>query len=74
MSERSRRQLSFATEKVDIQLCALCNQHYSHINKVATWQNTQAQEADAKYGIAEDDMVCRRCRDDLRKVASHGNR
>lgn len=71
MSERSRRRLSFPADEVNsssTQVCALCTQHHSHISKVAEWQNAKAQDEVFKYGITRDDIVCRCCRDDIRKM------
>ena len=43
------------------------------MSQVHTWQNTQARDVVGNYGITPDDIVCRPCRDDIRRVTADPN-
>ena len=52
-------------------VCALCKHSHKHMSQVHTWQNTQARDVVADYGITLDDIVCRPCRDDIHRVTAN---
>ena len=52
-------------------VCALCKMHHSHMTKVSSWHDEKALHSAATYGCCETDMVCRPCRDDLRRVVKN---
>ena len=68
----SRRWLSYGLEETSEQSsstkCALCKVTHSHMSQVQTWKDTKACDLVTKIGIALNDMVCRPCRDDVRRV------
>lgn len=41
------------------------------MSKVSTWHNSQACYTVSQYGITEDDIICRPCRDDVRWIAAN---
>ena len=72
----SRRRLSYGSDQADehsspAAVCALCQLNHTHVSQVCTWQNTQARDVVAEYGITQDDVVCRPCRDDVRRVMTN---
>ena len=48
-------------------MCTLQAQPY----QVHTWQNIQARDVVADYGITLNDIVCRPCRDDIRRIIAN---
>ena len=73
MSRSSRLRLSYGLESDEQSyqavVCALCK----YMSQVHTWQSTQAREVGARFGITQADMVCRPCRDDIRRVTANPN-
>ena len=70
-SRSSRRRLSYeeATgEAHSSDVCSLCKSHHSRMSNVQTWQNAQATQYIQTLGIAFDSLICRPCRDDVRRV------
>ena len=74
----SRRRLSYGpqtTNQADVQVstvvCALCKASHKCMSKVQSWQNAQACELVSKLGITLDDIICRPCRDDIRRVLAN---
>ncbi len=72
----SRRRLSYGSDQAEEHsspavVCALCKHSHKHMSQVHTWQNTQARDAVTDYGITLDDIVCRPCRDDIRRVTAN---
>ena len=74
----SRRRLSSGSDQANEQsspaaVCALCKLYHKHMSQVHTWQNTQARDVVGNYGITPDDIVCRPCQDDIRRVTVDPN-
>ena len=74
----SRRRLSYGpqtTNQADVQVstvvCALCKASHKCMSKVQSWQNAQACELVSKLGITLDDIICRPCRVDIRRVLAN---
>ena len=44
--------------------------NHQHMSEVQTWQGQQAHDNAAKCGILSGDLVCRPCRDDLRRISA----
>ena len=49
-------------------VCSLCKSQHSRMSNVQTWQNSQATQYIQTLGIALDSLICRPCRDDVRRV------
>ena len=49
-------------------VCSLCKSQHSRMSNVQTWQNSQATLYIQTLGIALDSLICRPCRDDVRRV------
>ena len=72
MADRStRRRLSYSVDETDEDVCSLCVAHHDHMSKVDTWHAQEAQDIATRYGIAKEDLVCRPCRDDIRRIANN---
>ena len=72
----SRRRLSYGSDQADkhsspAAVCAPCQLNHKHVSQVRTWQNTQARDVVAEYGITQDVVVYRPCRDDIRRVMTN---
>ena len=74
----SRRRLSYGSDQqADEQsspavVCVLCKLNHKYMSQVHTmsWQNTQARDLAAKFGITPADRVCRPC---LHRVTANPN-
>ena len=73
-SRGSRRRLSYVEATGEVvephssDVCSLCESHHNRMSKVQTWQNAQATQYIQTLGIALDSLICRPCRDDIRRV------
>ena len=68
----SRRSLSSEdSEESPISVCALCLVHHEYMTRVSKWHSQESQEIALRYGIIEQDLVCRPCRDDIRRLSSN---
>ena len=55
------------------QVCTLCELVHQHTSKVQTWQSPSARDEAFKLGIIPSDVICRPCRDDIRRIGSDSN-
>ena len=71
----SRRRSSSGSDQANAPaaVCALCKVYHKHTSQVHTWQNNQARDIVGNYGITPDDIVCRPCRDDIRRITADSN-
>jgi len=78
----SRRQLSHEDEavtssasdtrgQVTIHSCALCKVQHEHMSYVQTWKSVEACKLVAEKGITPKNLICRPCRDDVRRMVGN---